>query len=170
MLVLKGNRTVSYSNQYPLGIRYCLREQTCQVSAPQTEEDTKEATPEEEAEVTAHPDTTTALEAGSGTSQPDHNTKHLTLTTGDPRWEKDSGDTWTTMNRCLNVTLVSFSSHHHQRSWGQGQVDITTPSSASTTPSLHPKWVVRSGKFKQLFPDMTESSVVKGTRWTEMTV
>ncbi|XP_071345159.1 embryonic polyadenylate-binding protein 2 isoform X1 [Trachinotus anak] len=117
-------------------LRSCLRGPTCQASAPQTEEDTEEATPEEEAEVTAPPDIITAHEGGSGTSQPGHNIKHLTLTMEGPQWGRDNGDTWTTMSRCLNVTHVFFSSHHHPRSWGQGQVDSTTPNSASTTHSI----------------------------------
>lgn len=101
------------------------------------------ATLEAEDGASVHPDTITALGAGSGTSQPDHNTKHPTLTMEAHQWGRDSGDTWITMNRCLNVTHVFFSSPHHQRSWGQGRVDSTTPSSASTTCCLHTKWMNR---------------------------
>lgn len=96
------------------------------------------ATPEAGAVVTVHPDTRTALEEGSDTSRPGHNIKHPTLITEEaPQWGKDSGDTWTTTNRCLNVTRVFFSSLHRQRSWGQGRVDSTTLNSASTTHSTH---------------------------------
>lgn len=90
------------------------------------------ATPEAEAVVTVHPDTRTVLEADSGTSQPGHNIKHPTLTMEAPQWGRDSGDTWTTMNRCQNGTHVSFSSPHRQRNWGQGPVDNITLNSAST--------------------------------------
>lgn len=94
------------------------------------------ATPEAEAVVTDHLDTRTALEAGFGTSRPGLNIKHPTLTMEDLQWGRDSGETWTTMNRCLNVTHVCFSSPHHRRSWGQGQVDSTTLISASTNHSI----------------------------------
>ena len=94
-------------------------------------------TPEAEAAVTVRRATRTALEEGSGTSQPGPNIKHPTLTMEALQWGKDSGDTWTTMNRCLNVTHVSFSSPHRQRSWGQGRVDSTTLNSASTTCCIH---------------------------------
>lgn len=104
------------------------------------------STPEAEAVVTVHPATRTAPEEDSGTSQPGHNIKTLTLTTEAPQWGRDSGDTWTTMNRCLNVTRVFFSSPRRQRSWGQGRADSTTLNSASTTRSTRYK----SGRIERI--------------------
>nr|XP_033482321.1 embryonic polyadenylate-binding protein 2 isoform X2 [Epinephelus lanceolatus] len=118
-------------------LRFCPRGPTCQESAPQTGEDTEVATPEAEAVVTVHPATITALEVGSGTSPPGRNIKHPTLTTAALQWGRDSGDTWTTTNRCLNVTHVFFSSPRLQRSWARDRVDSTTLNSASTTHSIH---------------------------------
>lgn len=137
-----------YSNRLPSTCRWCPRGPICQVSAPQTEEDTEEATPEGEAEATAPPGITTAHEAASGTSPPGRSIKRLILTMEVSQWGRDSGDTWTTMSRCPNVTRVFFSSRHPLRNWGRGQVDSTTPSSASTDPQP-PSWV--GANFNQCF-------------------
>lgn len=118
---------------------------TCLVSVPQTGEDSEEATQEVEVVVTVHRDTTTAPEADSGTSQQGRNIRHPTLTMEDPRWQRDSTDTWATTNRCLNVTHVSFSSHHHLRIQGQSPADSITLNSASTTCSrIQTMWEKRS--------------------------
>lgn len=149
-----------------LACRLCPRGPTCQASVPQTGEDTEAvvaaaATPEAEDVVTVHPDTRAALEAGSATSQLGHSIKRPTLTTEAPQWERDSGDTWTTTNRCLNVTHVSFSSPRLQRSWGQVRVDSTTLNSASRTPSIYIlTWVNKTDHFKEVFPGNTELSIM----------
>ncbi|AWP01453.1 putative embryonic polyadenylate-binding protein 2-B-like [Scophthalmus maximus] len=54
---------------------------------------------------------------------------------GGHRGGGDSGDTWTTTNRCLNVTHVFSSSHHRPRRWEKGRVDSTTRSSANAAHS-----------------------------------
>lgn len=107
------------------------------------------STPEAEAVVTVHPATRTAPEEDSGTSQPGHSIKTLTLTTEAPQWGRDSGDTWTTMNKCLNVTRVFFSSLRRQRSWGRDRADSTTLSSASTTRSTLQERANRTYRFTE---------------------
>lgn len=112
--------------------RWCPRGPTCLVSAPQTEGDTEAATREAEDVVTALHATRTALEEGSGIRQPGHNIRLLTRTTEAHQLERDSGDTWNTMNN-LNVTHVFCWSLRHQRSWAQELVDSTTLNSVSSS-------------------------------------
>lgn len=119
--------------------RFCPRGLIYRASAPQTGGDIEVVTPEAEVVVSVLLDTRTVPEEGSGTSPPGLNIRRPTLTMEALQWGRDSGDTWITMNRCQNDTLVFFSSHHHQRSWGQSQADSTTPNSASATRSIRRK-------------------------------
>lgn len=122
--------------------RFCPRELICQASAPQTGGDTEVVTPEAEAVVSVLLDTRTVPEGGSGTSPPGLNIRRPTLTMEALQWGRDSGDTWITMNRCQNDTLVFFSSHHHQRSWGQSRADSTTLNSVSASHGI--RWKERT--------------------------
>lgn len=117
---------------FSLVCRWCPRGPTCRVSAPQTEGDTEAATQEAEGVVTALHATRTALEEGSGIRQPGHNIRLLTRTTEAHQLERDSGDTWNTMNN-LNVTHVFCWSLRRQRSWAQELVDSTTLNSVSSS-------------------------------------
>lgn len=119
--------------------RFCPRGLICQASAPQTGGDIEVVTPEAEVVVSVLLDTRTVREEGSGTNPPGLNIRRPTLTMEALQWGRDSGDTWITMNRCQNDTLVFFLSHHHQRSWGQSQADSITPNSASATHSIRRK-------------------------------
>lgn len=156
---------VMTKNHVCLVCRCYPRGPTCQESAQPTGEATEVGTPEEEAGDSVPPDLPVAHEDGSDTSWPGLNIKRPTPTTEASQWRRDSGGRWTILNRCPNVTRVSFSSHHHRMSWEKDPAGNHTLNNVNST--LPDGW--SDSTFNLFFFSITHWSVYVYTKRMDRT-